>query len=387
MKLFPDYFDPVSLDKPLLEFLPRDYTFSANIKVHTAGTKAGDLADYRVALLGVPEARNSPASGFAMAPDKIREALYQTARIPRNIKIIDLGNIKRGQTVNDTYAGLTDVAVDLLQKNLTIVVLGGSQDLTVPLFRAYKKLRRPCSLLVIDNRPDLLPSPDKSAHSFSFLRTIVQEKAKILHQSTLLGFQQYLTDKSAIDILEKLYMDPLRLGQLREDISRSEPLLRDADLVSIDMNAVRYADAPGTLIPCANGLYGEELCQLARYAGLGGKTSVFGVFDILPDHDPFNVTAQLAAQTIWYFLEGLSQNLYENPLEQPEKFRKYIVANEEIPTDLTFYQSLTTERWWIEVPPESADKKPLVYSCGKEDYEAACNHQITDRLWRIFRKS
>ncbi|HQK37692.1 MAG TPA: arginase family protein, partial [Bacteroidales bacterium] len=160
MKLFPDYFDPVSLDKPLLEFLPRDYTFSANIKVHTAGTKTCEPADYRVALVGIPEGRNSPASGFALAPDKVREALYQTARIPRNIKIVDLGNIKSGQTVNDTYAALTDVATDLLQKNLTIVVLGGSQDLTIPLFRAYKKLHRTCSLLVIDNRPDLLPSPD-----------------------------------------------------------------------------------------------------------------------------------------------------------------------------------------------------------------------------------
>lgn len=385
--LIHDYFDPVSLDKPLLEILPRDYTFSANITVCTSGTKPRDLTEFRAAILGVPEARNSPSSGFAAAPDKIREALYQMARIPRSIKIIDLGNMKRGQTVNDTYAGLTDVVSALLQNNTAAIILGGSQDLTIPLFRAYKKAHRSCALLVIDNHPDLIPSPEKSIHSLSYLRTIIQERAKFLHQCTCMGFQQYLTDKSAVDILEKLYFDPIRLGQIRENISHAEPVLRDADLISIDMNAVRYADAPGTLLPCANGFYGEELCQLARYAGLGGNTSVLGIFEILPERDYYNVTAQLAAQAIWYFLEGLAQNLYENPLNQPEKFRKFIVAHDEIPTDLTFYQSLATERWWIEVPPSAPDKKTKIYSCGREDYEAACNHQITDRIWRIFRKS
>jgi len=383
-----DYFDPVSLEKPLLEVLPAHIRLSGQIQIHTPNQPIANLEKFRVALMGVPEDRNSPNRGTAEAPDRIREELYQLSRFPRKLDIIDLGNLKRGQSINDTYAGLTDVLIELLSRKITAVVIGGSQDLTLAAFRAFKKQDMPCSLAVLDARLDLLPAQDEEGmESLCFLRRLIRERGKYLFQCTCLGIQQYLNDKTAIDYLEKLHFEPIRLGQIRSGISLTEPPLRDADIVSIDLGSVRFSDAPATLLPSPNGFYGDELCQMARYAGFGSKTAVFGLFEMNPAHDQRNISSQLAAQAIWYFLEGLSQKKYENPLQKNGRFRKFIVTLDEIPGELIFYKSLATSRWWIEVPPASPQLPvSIALACSEEDYDFACKRQITDRVWRIYRK-
>ena len=91
-----DYFDPVSIDKPLWAHLAEPSRFSHNLDINTENKRISKVDDYRLAIVGVPDDRRSPNKGCASAPDEIRADLYQLARLPGKIKMADLGNLKKG---------------------------------------------------------------------------------------------------------------------------------------------------------------------------------------------------------------------------------------------------------------------------------------------------
>jgi hypothetical protein len=93
-----DYFNPVSIEGPDFEHLAAQAGFPHNITIHTDNTPVKEIGRFKIALLGVPEGRNSPNSGSLRGPDMIRGQLYKLAKIPGKSKIIDLGNMKQGVT-------------------------------------------------------------------------------------------------------------------------------------------------------------------------------------------------------------------------------------------------------------------------------------------------
>src|SRR5512133_2576555 len=97
-----DYFNPVSIERPEFEHLSKQSGYPHNISVHTENSPIKDISKFKIALLGVPEGRNSRNSGSLSAPDAIRTQLYRLAKIPGRLKITDLGNLKQGATFNDS---------------------------------------------------------------------------------------------------------------------------------------------------------------------------------------------------------------------------------------------------------------------------------------------
>ena len=91
------------------EHLTRQAVFPHTITIHTENYSLKRSANTGLHLLGVPEGRNSPNAGSVKGPDVVRSQLYKLAKIPGKTKIIDLGNMKQGNTFNDTIAGLTDI--------------------------------------------------------------------------------------------------------------------------------------------------------------------------------------------------------------------------------------------------------------------------------------
>ena len=59
-----------------------------------------------------------------------------------NFKIADLGNIYKGENIEDRYFDLRDVVAELLKRNIITILIGGSQDLTYPVYRAYDVLEQ-----------------------------------------------------------------------------------------------------------------------------------------------------------------------------------------------------------------------------------------------------
>lgn len=383
---FKNYFSPVSLEKPGNHFLSDKALFCRNIFIHTPDSPVGDLSEFKVAIIGIPEDRNAKIRGSAAAPDHIRNKLYNLYRVNPNLKIIDLGNLIAGNSVQDTYYALRDSVLELKEKGIITIVLGGSQDLTYGIYLAYEKLNALFNFVTVDSRLDLGIIQDEIKPE-SYLIPILSRKKELLFNYTNLGHQKYLVDQEDVDFLQQQFNDTIRLGDIHSNIAITEPILRDCAFVSFDMNAVRQGDSPGCTHPTPNGLFGEEACQISRYSGLGNSLMVFGIFNILPASDIPEQTTHLAAQMIWYFLEGVSQRKYEEPSGKSTIFKKFIVSFTGKDREIVFYKSLESERWWFEVPLISDTKqKKILISCSYEDYQEACNQEIPDRWLKAFRK-
>ncbi len=381
------YFDPVSLDRPEFHLLPEKYSFSRNISTHTPDHPIKQIENYQVALIGIPQDKNAFISGSGKAPDYIRGMLYQLKKINNNVKVYDLGNLKITDNIKDSYFAIRDVTLELLEREVIPFFIGGSQDLAFGVLLAMEKLDGIQQILSIDPRIDFWPDKEKKLHSRNYLDYILDKEKKEKFIFSNIAHQAYFVADDQFDIMEQEYMESLRLGEIRGNLRLAEPLIRDSDFISIDMNVVRHSDAPGVTIPSPNGLFGDELCTLTRYAGLSEKVKVCGIFECDPSRDLNEQTSHLAAQSVWYFIDGLSHRIKENPVDTPEHTKKFIITMNETDQELIFHKSTLSERWWIEIPVKNpATNHNFFVSCSYEDYQMACNHEIPDRWWRFLHR-
>ncbi len=377
-----DYINPVSDDCFKLNNLKQNHKFGNNIKIYS--DSASFKNQYDIAIVGVSEQRDTINKGCAEAPDIIRCKLYNLTKVNKNIRIVDLGNIKIGKTINDTYSALRDVVFFLIQNNIIPIVIGGSKNLTYPIFLAYKKSLQTINLVSIDSKLGLLQE-DEADNYKTYLSRIINKKSDFLFNYTNLGYQSYLVSPDEIRLMNKMFFDALRLGEVHANIVEAEPILRDADILSFNINSIKQSEAPGYYDPSPNGFYSEEVCQLAKFAGMSCKLSTFSIFDINPKFDLNNQTSHLAAQIIWYFIQGVSQCQNDSPNNNLKNHTKFIVNNYKINQNITFYKSNITSRWWVELP--SLNKKGNhIISCSYNDYKKVCNNEIPDRLWKIIQK-
>lgn len=374
-----DYFNPVSIEAPVFEHLNGQAGFPHNITIHTDNAPIKDISKYRIAILGVPDGRNSPNAGSMKGPDAIRTELYKLAKIPGKPKIIDLGDMKQGVTFNDTIAGLTDALTLLLNENLFPLIIGGSSALVPAIDKALSNQKIRYTLTAVDPRIDF-NSERKEPDSFNYLNTITNNHKSTFFHYINIGFQTYLNDQQVINRFLKKRSELVRIGDVRQAIYLTEPMFRDSDAAIFDISAVRQSDAPGTMSPSPNGFYGEEICLLSRYAGISDKLKLFGLFDVNPEFDIRNQTTGLAAQILWFFLEGFSQKQYETPslnVSNSGRFIKYHVRVTDLEDDLIFVKSNLTDRWWIVIPQEK-DQDQYV-ACSHEDYLKANRNEVPER--------
>jgi len=379
-----DYFNPVSLEKPEVNPLKEDYTFSRFISINTPDTPITNIGDYDIALVGAGEDSGAFMPGSSKSPDVIRKKLYQLTYQNRKIKIFDLGNLKITGNIKDSYFALRDIYLELKENNVIMVVMGGSQDLSYGLTLAFEETHRINNLTTIDSRLDMGFNKE-TLNSGNYLDSVFKLKTAPRLNYVNIGHQVYFTPLKLLDKLENKGHESMRVGVARMNMHEVDPILRDTDILSIDLSSVRQSDAPGASIPTPNGFFGHELCQLARYAGASSKTSAIGFFEIIPDNDHGCQTSHLAAQAIWYFIEGLSFRYQESP--QEKGFKKFIVNMQGNQNNIVFYKSNKTERWWVELPvtdPET--QKNYFISCSYDDYQKACDNEIPDRWWRRMRK-
>ncbi|MFZ5940583.1 MAG: formimidoylglutamase [Bacteroidota bacterium] len=384
-----DYFDPVGLERPAFTLLSEEDTFSRNIVVHTPDHPIRDLDRFHLALIGIPQDDNAFIKGSRTAPDMVRTYLYQLRKPQNNIRICDLGNLKITASVNDSYYALRDIYMELRERNIIPVLIGGSQDLSLGILYALEKDPGIHQVLTVDPRLDFsaVPGESQALHSMNYLDYIMKQGREKVFVLNNIGHQNYFVPVSAIEYMETHFQESVRLGMARSDIRITEPLIRDASFVSIDMSVIRHSDAPGVALPSPNGFFGDEICSISRYCGLSEKVSAIGFFELCPGKDLNEQSAHLAAQALWYFTEGFSHRIKENPVDTPGQTRKFIVNLDAAGHDIIFIKSTISERWWMEIPVKNpATGGNFFISCSYEDYQQACNQEIPDRWWRYLHR-
>lgn len=385
-----DFLSPVG--QSVIDSVPDDnpQRFGNTIAIHHEISGLPDLDNCKLALLGVMEDRNSDNPGAAQAPDQVRNYLYQLYSGSWNSEIVDLGNIYAGETLKDTMVALNEVCYNLVKKQIVPIIIGGSQDLTYGNYRAYDQLEQTVNLVSVDARFNLGQQNEKLSAN-SFLSHVILQKPYILFNFSNLGYQTYFVNQEEIDLMERMYFDIHRLGKLRGQIELTEPILRDADIVSFDLSAVRQADAPGNSNHSPNGFSGEEACAIARYAGISDKVSSFGIYECNPALDEDGRTAHLVAQMVWYFVEGYEARRGDYPFADKSEYQKFTVLINEGEHELTFYKSPLSGRWWIEVPIKDSElfssERHKLIPCSYNDYKEALENEIPERWWHAMKKS
>ncbi len=378
-----DFLSPV--DASLVEFVGglSGQHLGAKLVLHTQ-TDFPDIGKVSIAIVGVCENRGVSNSNGDVDLFHIRKEFYSLFPGNWEMSVADLGDIIAGDTVEDTYYAVRSVVAALVKKNVVPVIIGGSQDLTYPLYRAYDSLEQMVNLVSVDSRFDF-GKDDQVISSGSYLSKIVLEEPNNLFNFCNLGYQTYYNSQEEIDLIEKLFFDAYRLGDVSSNISIAEPVLRDADLVSIDLTSVKTSDSANYTIFTPNGFDGKAICALARYAGISDRVSVLGVFN----HNNTSQEGILIAQILWYFIEGYHYRSNEYPFGNKENYLKYIVPLED--QELIFYKSNKTDRWWIEIPfitnGNNKLKRNTLLPCSYEEYVAATNQELPERWWKAQRKN
>ncbi len=349
-----------------------------------------DLDQVDIAIVGVEEDRNALHNkGCAKGPDAIREYFYRLYPGDFDLKVADLGNIQAGDTLEDTFFALTEVMAVLLKKKIVTVVLGGGQHLSYAMYKAYEKLGQIINITAVDNQFDLGDNTTQIS-SRSYVSHIIVNKPNYLFNYTNLGFQTYLVNPESIDLMRKLFFDTCRAGLAQSNIPETEPLIRNADMVTFDVSAIRQSEAPGNGNATPNGFYGDEACQIAHYAGMNDRLTSFGIFELNPDLDVRGQTAHLGAQMLWCFINGFYNRPNEFPQPDSEAFIRYVVQVAEDEDGIVFYKSKKSARWWMEVKCTEAVKEKYhqhyIIPCSYNDYQKASTNELPDRWWQAFQK-
>ena len=382
---------------PVRDSLLEDYNdlhpqaFVHNIIKHTELDGIPELEDVKIALIGVMEDRGTYNNeGSDQAPDTVRDYLYPLFIGKWPPVIADLGNIYSGESLADTYVAVKEVTYELLKRNIIPVIIGGGQDLTYANYRAYDRLEQTVNLVSIDPKFNL-GKQEETINSDNFLSAVILQKPYILFNYSNIGYQTYFVNQDEIDLMERMYFDVHRLGTFRNNLKESEPILRDADIVSFDLSAIRQSDAPGNLNHSPNGFSGEEACALSRYAGISDKVTSFGIYELNPEYDNQGRTAHLVAQMIWYFVEGYHNRKGDYPFGTKDEYDKFTVLINEGEHELIFYRSNLSERWWVEVPIKEENNlkstRHKLVPCSYDDYLKACENDIPLRWWHALNKT
>jgi arginase family enzyme len=343
-----------------------------------------EVTKVSIGIIGVLENRGNSRGNQEIKLKTVRHELYQLYPGNWDVSIADFGNILAGNSVEDTYFALKKVVAQLIKNKVIPIVIGGSQDLTYALYRAYDDLEQMVNIVAVDSQFDFGKESDAITAS-SYLTKIVIEEPNNLFNYCNIGYQTYYNSQEEIDLVEKLFFDGYRLGEIANNIALAEPVFRDGDLVSIDMNSVKSSDSGNFTQFIPNGFNGKEICALSRYAGISDKVSLFGIFN----QNDTKQESVLIAQIIWYFIEGYHYRSNEYPFGSRENYLKYIVPIED--EELVFYKSDKTDRWWIEIPftvnGNNKLKRNTLLPCSHEEYLAACDQELPERWWKAQRKN
>jgi formiminoglutamase len=380
-------FSPI--DESLYHDISSGGSFYRNIRAFS--DKMPDYKDAHIAIFGVQESRGTNHNeGTQAGPDEIRKKLYNLKKGTGAYRIIDLGNLKPGHDLDETYVRISEVCRMLLESNVLPIILGGSHDLDYGQYSSYETLEKLVSFLNVDAGLDIDDKKDvSSGPSTQHIHKILLHEPNYLFSYTHLAYQSYLIDPMSVAILEKLYFEAFRIGQIRNNIQEIEPAIRSADLLSFDITAIRSADAPGNANAQPFGLTGEEACQLCWYAGLNEKLSSIGFYEYNPSFDDVHKkTASVIATMIWYFVEGYYHRKNEQNFRSND-YLKYSVSMPVEPEVITFYKSKFSEKWWIEVPyPHGRERyaRNSIVPCSYSDYQTAVKGEVPERYISMLAK-
>jgi arginase family enzyme len=364
-----DFLEPINKDMISEDAGYKDNQIGKIIDAYEEGFPDLERAD--IVLLGCGEQRGAGLMTKSEAADEVRKEFYKLFYWHTDVQLADIGNLRIGNQVNDTYAALKMVVHELVNIGKTVVVLGGSHDLTLGQYQAFVDDKKSVDAVGVDAIIDI--NIDSPFRSDKFLMDLFTGEPNYMNHYNHLAFQSYFVHPRMLETMDKLRFDCFRVGVVKERIEEMEPVIRNCHLFSFDIAAIANAFAPSnTASP--NGLNGEEACILMQYAGMSHNMKTIGIYGYQPENDRESLTAKQISHMLWYLMDGISRGAREASLEDRDSFNEFHMTFAEVET--LFLQSKKTGRWWMQLP----DQKFI--ACSHRDYIAASQNELPERWLR-----
>ena len=335
-----------------------------------------DVSNADLVLVGCGEMRGEGGINNTDGPNAVRTEFYNLFHWHKNVIVADIGNVKMGSSIQDTYAALKTIVSDLIELGKRVVILGGSHDVTMAQYGAYISLEKIIEATCVDARIDL--NMDSVLPSDNFLMEFLTGVPNFIKHYNHIGFQSYFVHPHMLEVIDSLRFDCFRVGKVKENIEEMEPPMRNSHLLSFDIAAIQHAHAPANKLS-PNGFTGEEACTLMQYAGMSNNISSIGIYGYNTSLDTDALTAKQISHLLWYIMDGIHKGKQEALLENRDDFFEFTMAFAEIET--VFLQSKKTGRWWMQV------NDGHYVACSKQDYLIACNNEIPERWLRAMERA
>lgn len=301
---------------------------------------------------------------------QLRQHFYGLSRSNWRKKYYDLGTILPGATFEDTCFALHQVVSQISQMGANIIVLGGTQALSYILYKSLK--RDLLKVGTVDIKLDIDGNTESLNASNHITKMILDENHRLLEYVNI-GSQAPYNAKEEFDVLEQLNFEDVRLGKVTDDLKVTEPLLRELDLLSVDMNVMQHSAFNNTLIKTPNGFNQREICGLMRYAGVSYSLKVLHISNFFSFDN--SVDNLLVAEMLWYYLEAKENNKADGDLAT------YRVQLEE--DEVVFVYAKNSERWWIELQIEEVVRR---IPCTEKDYQQTLKGSLPEKWLRFYKK-
>ena len=268
-------------------------------------------ADYpaaEVVVVGCPQdegvRRNRGRAGAARAPAEIRAALYRytVSEAHKHLRLFDAGNVKLGETLEETHETLHEVVRQLLTDGKRVVVLGGGNDVSYPDCSALAKVAGRVLAFNVDRHLDV--RTDTPRNSGTPYRQLLEEgwiEGSLLHEVGINSFANsasYLRWAEERGVHVHLLAD-LRRGGVGATVRRiAASSDTDAIFFGFDLDVVHAAEAPGVSDPSPMGLTAVEVCEIADVAAANPRARLIEITEVCPDCDVGGITSRLAANLL-----------------------------------------------------------------------------------------
>jgi len=287
----------------------------------------------------------------------IRTELYTFFASGNNKDIIDLGNVI-SLNEKDQSEVMTFLLNESRKTNSLLIILTEEQQ---HLSFLYKQTVN----------QDLLVISEKLINNSKNSPLLKKQDSNLYY----LGVQSYYLDP---ELCKKGRPVVCRLGQIRDGLYETEPYFRMVTAAEIDLNAVRFSDFPQGKNPNPNGLYAEELCQLAWFAGNSETLNCAVLNGYTNELSASKSSLRLVAQAIWHIISGAESRQDYLPTQNPEKFKEIHLQNTKIPEQLIVYKSKLNGKHWLKF-----GKDDKIIPCTSKDMDDLLQNNINDRIWSL----
>jgi len=242
-----------------------------------AGLNRPDAADPDIAVIGLPyDGAVCYRPGAAEGPDQIRyisteiPAVLETGEILNGLTIRDRGNLDFGDNFVAAFPEIERAYAEQAGRSF-VLTLGGDHSVVIPVHRAFSnKATEKIGLIFVDAHTDLSDSFDGSSYSHACpLRRTMEAEKFDPKETILVGTRCF--ELGGLEFIQKNEMKMYPAYEVAERGIRAiagEIVKRFADLknvyLSVDIDALDPAFAPGTGIPDAGGLSTRDVITLIR---------------------------------------------------------------------------------------------------------------------------